>query len=65
MVADTAPPALRGTAFGFFNLASGLVMLLASALAGLLWDQLGAEATFYAGAVFSGAALVLLVLRKK
>jgi MFS family permease len=64
MVADTAPPALRGTAFGIFNLASGLVMLVASTLAGLLWDQLGAAATFYAGAIFSGAALVLLVLRK-
>lgn len=64
MVADTAPPALRGTAFGVFNLASGLVMLAASALAGLLWDQLGADATFYAGAIFSGAALLLLLLRK-
>ncbi|MGZ3237987.1 MAG: MFS transporter [Burkholderiaceae bacterium] len=64
MVADTAPPALRGTAFGVFNLVSGLVMLVASALAGLLWDQLGADATFYAGAIFSGAALVLLALRK-
>ena len=41
MVADTAPADLRGTAFGVFNLASGLAMLLASALAGLLWDQWG------------------------
>ncbi|MGZ3157478.1 MAG: MFS transporter [Burkholderiaceae bacterium] len=64
MVADTAPPELRGTAFGVFNLASGLVMLAASVLAGLLWDQMGADATFYAGAIFSGAALVLLALRK-
>ncbi|MBP0533190.1 hypothetical protein J8J19_23790, partial [Mycobacterium tuberculosis] len=48
MVADTAPEDLRGTAFGFFNLASGLALLVASALAGLLWDQLGAAFTFYA-----------------
>ncbi len=65
MVADTAPPALRGTAFGVFNLASGVMMLLASGIAGLLWDQLGAGATFYAGAIFSAAALVLLAIRKQ
>lgn len=49
MVADTAPADLRGTAFGFFNLVSGLAMLTASVVAGLLWDQLGAAFTFYAG----------------
>ena len=62
MVADTAPAELRGTAFGIFNLASGVAMLIASALAGLLWDTVGAAATFYAGAGFSLAALVLLVI---
>jgi MFS family permease len=57
MVADTAPEDLRGTAFGFFNLLSGVSMLVASVLAGLLWDQLGASFTFYAGAVFCALAL--------
>ena len=57
MVADTAPEDLRGTAFGFFNLLSGLTMLIASVLAGLLWDRLGASFTFYAGAVFCVFAL--------
>jgi MFS family permease len=61
MVADTAPARLRGTAFGFFNFASGIAMLVASALAGLLWDKLGAATTFYAGAAFSIVALVMLV----
>ena len=60
MVADTAPDDLRGTAYGFFYLMSGLALLLASVLAGLLWDQFGASVTFIAGAVFSGATLVLL-----
>ncbi|HXF66519.1 MAG TPA: MFS transporter [Burkholderiales bacterium] len=60
MVAGTAPAHLRGTAFGFFNLASGVAMLIASVLAGLLWDTLGAQATFYAGAAFSAAALLML-----
>ena len=62
MVANTAPAHLRGTAFGFFNLASGIAMLVASVLAGLLWDRLGAGATFYAGAAFSVAALLMIVL---
>ena len=60
MVAKVAPPDLRGTAFGFFNLMSGLALLLASTVAGVLWDQLGAPATFVTGAVFSLAALALL-----
>lgn len=58
MVADTAPEDLRGTAYGFFNLVSGLAMLLASALAGLLWDRLGASFTFYTGAMFCVIALI-------
>jgi MFS family permease len=62
MVADAAPADLRGTAFGFFNLASGLAMLIASILAGFLWDQFGASFTFYAGAVFCGIAVMGLTL---
>lgn len=58
MVADTAPSDLRGTAYGFFNLVSGGAMLIASVLAGLLWDQLGASFTFYAGAAFCVIALI-------
>jgi len=65
MVADTAPAHLRGTAFGFFNLASGIAMLVASVLAGFLWDRLGPGVTFYAGAVFSTAALLMLALRSR
>ena len=58
MVADTAPADLRGTAFGFFNLVSGVALLVASVIAGLLWDRLGASWTFYAGAGFSVVAMV-------
>ncbi len=63
MVADTAPDDLRGTAFGFFNLVSGIAMLAASAIAGFLWDRFGAEFTFYAGAAFCALTLVGLALR--
>ena len=65
MVAQAAPADLRGTAFGFFNLMSGLALLLASGLAGLLWDQWGAPVTFLAGAAFSAAALSVLALRPR
>lgn len=61
MVADTAPTDLRGTAFGFFNLVSGVAMLIASVVAGLLWDSLGAATTFYAGAGFCLLALLGLM----
>jgi MFS family permease len=62
MIADTVPADLRGTAYGFFNLASGVAMLMASMLAGFLWDQLGAPFTFYAGAAFCATALLGLIL---
>ena len=65
MIADVAPVTLRGSAFGIFNLVSGIAMLFASVLAGILWDVYGAAVTFYCGAVFSIIALVLLLLRKK
>ena len=57
LVAHTAPARLRGTAFGMFNLASGVAMLLASAIAGALWQFVGPAATFWAGAVLAVAAL--------
>ncbi|MCL1861617.1 MAG: MFS transporter [Proteobacteria bacterium] len=61
MVAKTAPAELRGTAFGLFNVISGLAMLLASLAAGFLWDRLGAPATFLAGALFCIMALAALM----
>lgn len=58
MVAHTAPPELRGTAFGMFNLMSSIALLLASAGAGVLWEVLGAASTFYAGAIICVVTLV-------
>lgn len=58
MVAHTAPPELRGTAFGMFNLMSGIALLLASAGAGVLWEVLDAASTFYAGAIICVVTLV-------
>ena len=64
LVADSAPATLRGTAFGLFNLASGVALLFASVIAGALWEALGAPATFQLGAGFAAlAALGIAVLR--
>jgi MFS family permease len=64
MVADAAPEALRGTAFGVFHLAGGLSTLVASALAGLLWHWFGPAATFGAGAGFALLTLLGLIAAK-
>ncbi len=63
MVADAAPADLRGSAYGFFNCACGVAVLIASAVAGALWDLFGGAWTFYAGAAFAAAALAALFLR--
>jgi MFS family permease len=60
LVADTAPPELRGTAFGMFNLLGGLSLLVASVLAGALWERVGPQSTFLAGAAFTALALLAL-----
>jgi len=64
LIADTTPLHLKGTAFGIFSLASGIFMLLASLLAGWLWQSYGSAATFTCGGLFSIAALLLLGVQK-
>lgn len=65
MIADTAPADLRGTAYGFYSLVCGIALLLASIIAGFLWDQFGAAFTFYAGAVFCVITLMALMWHAK
>lgn len=65
MVANTAPPGLRGTAYGVFNLVSGIAMLAASATAGLLWDAYGSSMTFWAGGGFALLCLVGLLSTRR
>jgi MFS family permease len=64
LVADHAPAGLRGTAFGIYNLCTGLAMLAASIIAGGLWDKIGPQATFFAGAGFAALALIGLLATK-
>jgi MFS family permease len=65
LVADTAPPELRGTAYGMFNLLGGLSLLIASVLAGLLWERIGPQSTFLAGAVFTALAFCGLAVARR
>ena len=65
LVADAAPERLRGTAFGVFHFVSGAALLVASLIAGWLWDSYGPAWTFYAGAAFTALALLgLAVVRR-
>jgi MFS family permease len=65
LVADKAPTELKGTAFGIFNLVSGLCVLIASVLAGWLWQNMGSSSTFLTGALLATAALLLLLFKKQ
>ena len=58
LIAETVPSDRRGTAFGIFNLTGGVALLVASFLAGALWDAFGAGATFLAGAALTMAGLL-------
>jgi MFS family permease len=65
LVADAVPSERAGTAFGFFNLVTGVFLLLASSLAGVVWDQFGPPATFVVGGAFSCMALAGLLLYRR
>ena len=65
LVADKAPGKLKGTAFGIFNLVSGACMLIASVLAGWLWQSIGSDSTFVVGALIASTALLLLLLKNQ
>ena len=62
MIADKAPAELRGTAFGMYNLLTGLALLVASIIAGALWDWVGPKATFLTGAAFTAVSLVGFII---
>jgi len=57
LIAESAPAELRGTAYGMFNLVTGIALLAASVIAGALWDFSGPQGTFLAGAAFTAVTL--------
>jgi MFS family permease len=67
LIADLVPDYLRGTAYGIFNAALGVVAFPASLLAGLLWDGYGPVAPFVAGgalALLATIGLLMIPLRR-
>ncbi len=60
-VVDMVPPEKRGTAIGMYYTATGLLALLSSIIAGLLWDYIGASAPFLFGSAMALAAAALMV----
>jgi MFS family permease len=65
LVADKVPSHLRATAFGVFNFTSGMALLLASLIAGFLWEVYGPFATFIAGAGFTAVGVSVLLLARQ
>ena len=60
VIAELAPPELRGTAFGFYNAAVGLGALAASILFGAIWVGISPEAAFMTGAAIALIAAALM-----
>lgn len=58
LVADLVPADVRGTAFGWYNLAIGVGALPASLIFGLIWDGAGAPVAFGFGAAMALAAAI-------
>lgn len=64
LIADHAPADARGTALGIYFLASGVITLLASTIAGLIWDRFGPSTMFWVGAVSASIAIALIPILK-
>lgn len=64
LVADHAPAHLRGTAFGVFNLASGLAIFIGSFGMGIAWDALGPVLAFGIAGAVTAAALALYLIKR-
>ncbi len=62
LVADVVAPRLRATGYGIVNAVTGLALLPASIIAGLLWDRVAPAAPFWFGAACAGLAVGLLLL---
>ena len=68
MAASLVPEELRASGVGWYNTTVGLLQLVASVVAGVLWDRVGHTAVFYYGAIFAAVgsvALVLLIPRRR
>ena len=65
MVAKVAPADLRGTAFGMFNLVSGVALMVSGVATGLVWQNFGFQYAFLASAVVALAALAVVGVKRR
>ena len=65
MIARVAPADLRGTAFGMFNLVSGLALLVSGVATGLVWQNIGFQYAFLASAGVALAALAVVGFKRR
>ena len=61
LLADFAPPAERGAAFGWYNFTTGIGALPASLIFGFIWEKSGSHAAFAFGAALACCAAFLLI----
>ncbi|MBM4194282.1 MAG: MFS transporter [Gemmatimonadetes bacterium] len=61
LVADLVPQGRLGAAYGWFNFATGIAVLPASLVFGLIWDRAGAPVAFGVGAAFAAVASLGLI----
>ncbi len=60
LASDFVPEHLRASGIGWYNTAVGLAGLVASIVAGLLWDHIGPSAVFLYGAGFAAVGCIAL-----
>ena len=65
MIAASTPDDLKGSAFGTFNLVTGVIVLVGNTLAGWLWHSMGSEIPFLVGAALSLLAMVFIAARSR
>jgi len=65
MVADLVPSDLRGTAYGYYHMIVGILLLPASLIAGFLWDKIGPPSPFLFGSIMAGIAGFALLLWRR
>jgi len=61
LAASFVPAELRASGIGWFNTTAGILQLIASLVAGALWDRVGHAAVFFYGAIFAAVGIVALL----
>jgi MFS family permease len=61
LASDLVPRHLRASGVGWYSATVGLWQLVASVVAGLLWDRIGHAVVFYFGALFAAVGIIALL----